>query len=292
MQEDYSTEIGAHRLRREIVATGLANSMINLGGPTYLVRMADRTGAEVAEIAQAYVVVRDSFGLQALHAEIDGLDNRLPGAVQLELYRAIQDLLHSRTAWFLRNIEFGKGVGPVIADYSPAVAELEQALMGVLPPYLAERVDALAKKYEAEGVPATLALRIASLPELSNVTDIHVIATGAGATLPVAAHVFFAVAAHFSISRIEALAGALPVNDYYDGLALDQALETLDGAHRRIAAAAIAADGDLPLDSWLAARQEAVERTIERVAALTQDETLTVSRVTVAANILADLADT
>ena len=292
MQEDYSAEIETHRLRREIVATGLANSMINLSGPTYLVRMADRTGAEVAEIARAYVVVRDSFGLQALHAEIDGLDNRLPGAVQLALYRAVQDLLHSRTAWFLRNIEFANGVGPVIADYSPAVAELEQALMGVLPSYLAGRIDALAKKYEAEGVPATLALRIASLPELSNVTDIHVIAAGAGATLTVAAHVFFAVADHFSISRIEALAGALSVNDYYDGLALDQALETLDGAHRRIAAAAIAADGDLPLDSWLAARQETVDRTIERVTALTQDETLTVSRVTVAANILADLADT
>ena len=34
-----------HRLRREIIATQLANSMINRGGPSLIVRIADQTGA-------------------------------------------------------------------------------------------------------------------------------------------------------------------------------------------------------------------------------------------------------
>ena len=34
-----------HRLRREIIATHLANSMINRGGPSLIVRIADQTGA-------------------------------------------------------------------------------------------------------------------------------------------------------------------------------------------------------------------------------------------------------
>ena len=41
----YRDEIEAHRLRREIIATRLANAMINRGGPTYLVRVADRCEA-------------------------------------------------------------------------------------------------------------------------------------------------------------------------------------------------------------------------------------------------------
>ena len=45
MQEDFRDEIEGHRLRREIIATMLANSMINRGGPTYIVRIGDQTGA-------------------------------------------------------------------------------------------------------------------------------------------------------------------------------------------------------------------------------------------------------
>ena len=37
-----------HRLRREIIATQLANSMINRGGPSFVVRIADQTGASPA----------------------------------------------------------------------------------------------------------------------------------------------------------------------------------------------------------------------------------------------------
>jgi glutamate dehydrogenase len=290
MQKGHADDIAAHRLRREIIATQLANSMINRGGPTYLVRIAEQTGAAIADIARAYVAVRDSFGLQALHAEIDALDNRLSGAVQLELYRALQDLLLSRTAWFLRNVRFTKGVGPVVADYAASFAELEKTLPDVLPQNLAERAFASAAKYEASGVPAKLARRIASLPELADVTDIHVIAKEKRAPLALTAEVFYAVAAQFQVSRIESLARVLPVADYYDGLVLERALETLAEAHRRIAAQAIAAGGRKPLDSWVAARHEAVGRTVERVTAMIEGEALTVSRVTVAAGLLADLA--
>ena len=37
MRERFANEIAAHRLRREIIATQLANSLINRGGPTLLV---------------------------------------------------------------------------------------------------------------------------------------------------------------------------------------------------------------------------------------------------------------
>ena len=66
-----------HRLRREIIATQLANSMINRGGPSLIVRIADQTGAAPAAVASAFAAVRDSYGMTALNAEIDALDNRI-----------------------------------------------------------------------------------------------------------------------------------------------------------------------------------------------------------------------
>ena len=68
-----------HRLRREIIATQLANSMINRGGPSLIVRIADQTGAAPAAIASAFAAVRDSYGMTALNGAIDDLDNRISG---------------------------------------------------------------------------------------------------------------------------------------------------------------------------------------------------------------------
>jgi glutamate dehydrogenase len=291
MQKDYMDEIEGHKLRREIIATGLANAMINHGGPTFLVRMADWTGASVGDIARAYSALRGAFGLQELLEEIDALDNRISGKLQLELYRVVQDLLHSRTAWFLRNVDFTEGVGPVIAAHSQSIAELRSALPETLPAHLIERIESVAQEYAAHGVPDGLARRIAALSELANATDIYLIAEGTGVPIKVAAQAYFAVAEYFRISRIARLARALPITDYYDGLALDQALETLDNAHRRIAAKVVAIREPSPFDAWLETRRGLADRTIERVAALVEESALSVSRVSVAAHHLADLAD-
>ena len=94
--EQFPDALEHHRLRREIIATQLANSMINRGGPSLVVRIADQTGASAASIAAAFAAVRDSYGMTALNAAIDALDNKIPGKLQLELYAAVQDLLLDR----------------------------------------------------------------------------------------------------------------------------------------------------------------------------------------------------
>src|SRR5262249_2044265 len=54
LSERYSDALVHHRLRREIIATQLANSIINRGGPSLVVRIADQTGAAAAGIATAF----------------------------------------------------------------------------------------------------------------------------------------------------------------------------------------------------------------------------------------------
>ncbi len=69
------------------------HSIINRGGPSLIVRIADQTGATSTAIAQAFAAVRDSYSMTAFNTDIDALDNKVAGDVQLELYRAVQDLL-------------------------------------------------------------------------------------------------------------------------------------------------------------------------------------------------------
>ena len=289
MRKTYGEDIEAHRLRAEIIATVVGNSMINRGGPTYLIRVGDRTGASPVEIARAYIAVRDSFALQGLNGAIDGLDNRVPGAVQLDLYGTAQDLVLEKTVWFLRNASFAEGVGPVVAAYGRTVGALEKKLDRLLPASLEAQLDATAEALRARGVPDDLARRIARLPMLADATDIHLVAAATGRPLDEAASVFFATGEAFRVTRIESLAYGLAITDYYDGLARDRALETLARAHRLIAVEAVAAGG---FDAWRTSRGAAVERSMAAVTALMEGEELTPSRLTVAANLLADLVRT
>ncbi len=92
-----------HRLRREIIATMLANSIVNRGGPSFVARVADEADAEPAAIARAFAVVRNSYRMTELNGEIDALDAKISGALQLELYAEVQNLLLDRVIWFIRN---------------------------------------------------------------------------------------------------------------------------------------------------------------------------------------------
>jgi glutamate dehydrogenase len=115
MAKKYATEIEGHRLRREIVATVVGNDVINRGGPSFITRMQDLTGCAAAEAVAAFSVVRDGFELPALYSEIDALDNKVDGNLQLELYQSVGRLVHSATTWFLKHDDNAAPLGERIA---------------------------------------------------------------------------------------------------------------------------------------------------------------------------------
>ncbi|MBN9022814.1 MAG: NAD-glutamate dehydrogenase, partial [Rhizobiales bacterium] len=194
MAKSWREDIEAHPLRAEIIATRIANALINRGGPTFGLRVGERTGAAPLDIARAYVVVRDAYRLPELEAGIDALDNRIPGGEQLGLYRLVQDLLTGRTVWFLRNVPLGEGIAPVVEAYGRTIAALFAMLGEVLPERFRGVFGETAARLESLGVPPELAHRLAMLPALGAAPDIHLVAAATGAPLEQAARVFFETA--------------------------------------------------------------------------------------------------
>lgn len=292
MAKKYAAEIGAHRLRREIIATQLANDVINRGGPTFLTRLQELSGRPAHDIVAAFSVVRDGFDLPALYAEIDALDNHIDGMAQLDLYQRLWKLIERATSWYLKNDVGQAAVGDRIARLRAARRALEPKLPSMLPAFvknrLAEKTDALA----ATGAPRKLAQKLAFLGVAEVVPDIALVADRAGADLAKVARVFFSISEAFRIGRIEDAAAAIAPADYYDGLALTRAMDMINGARRDIANAALAAHGESndPAGAWAETGGERVTRVRERLQALTESGELTVSRLTVAAGLMADLS--
>jgi glutamate dehydrogenase len=286
MQEAYAEEIRGHRLRREIIATMLANSMINRGGPTFPTRIVDQTGADPVHVAQAFAAVRDAYGLTDLNGEIDALDTRIDGTLQIELYRAVQDLVLEQTVWFLRNVEFEAGLESVVTRFRDGIDGLSPSIVSAVADAARAEIESEQQRLADAGVPDPLAARIARLPVETEIPDIILIAERSGRKLEEVAEVFFKVAGHFRLGAMEAKARDLRITDYYDGLALDRAKATLDLAHREVTIDALSCGG---FETWLEANEARVGRTARAAGEIIEGD-LSVSKFSVAAGLLAELA--
>jgi glutamate dehydrogenase len=291
MSERYDEALHAHRLRREIIATQLTNSMINRGGSTLLVRITDQTGASAASIAAAFAAVRNSYGLVELNGEIDALDNKLAGDVQLSLYAAVQDLLLDRLVWFLRNVDLTQGLDAIIGHYRAGIAQVEAALDAALSKSTAAERDARAEELAGDGVPQALARRLANFAVLKAAPDIVLVADRSAKPVAEVTSTYFATESFFQLDRVTHAASGIAVADYFDRLALDRALDSIGDAERRLTAAMVGNGiaGAGAVEEWVKPRRLEVERIRAAIHEIAGSG-LTLSKLSVAASLLGDLA--
>jgi glutamate dehydrogenase len=288
--ERFPDALERHRLRREIIATQLANSIINRGGPSFAARTEDQTGAPPARMAAAFAAVRDSYDMTALNGEIDRLDNAVPEKLQRDLYLAVQDLLHDRLVWFLRNVDLSQGLAAIVTRFRDGIAAVEQALDIALTPQASAARAARQAALLQQGVPEGLARRMADLPALLAAPDIISVADRTGAAIADVAATYFAAESYFRLDAIAGAARAINVADYFDRLALDRALDAIGDAERNLAAAMSRHGAGMPaVEAWVGGRVEQVERIRAQIAEIASSG-LTVSKLTVTASLLGDLA--
>jgi glutamate dehydrogenase len=286
----YPGDLEHHRLRREIIATQLTNSIINRGGPSLIARMTDETGASADRIARAFAAVRDSYGMVELNAEIDALDNRIAGALQLGLYDAVKRLLIDRMVWFIRNVDLDQGLMGIVDHYQNGIGEVSRALDAALTDEAAIARNGRAAELMKSGVPERLALRLASLPALTVAPDIVLVADKTSRSVPDVARTFLAVVRYFRLERIANDAREIAAADYFDRLALDRARDSLARAARHLTAEVLKGGaGAEAMEAWVKPRANEVERIRTSMHEIA-DTGLTLSKLSVAASLLGDLA--
>jgi glutamate dehydrogenase len=180
----------------------------------------------------------------------------------------------------------------VVGRYRDGIAAVEASLPDTLLPQQREHVDRRAEALVGEGAPAPLAVRVASFPALVAAPDIVLVANRTGRPIAAVAATHFAVAARFRLAEIALAARDVPVTDHYDRLALDGALATIETAHRALTTEVVG-EGEMSgieaVDAWARRRGAAADRLMASVEAIAGSG-LTLSKLTVAASLLGDLA--
>ncbi len=260
-----------HRLRREIIATCLADDLVNMGGPTFVDRVRETMRAGAPEIATAFEIARHVFRFDAHTARIDGLDVKAPAATQTALQQELGRALTRATIYLVRRGRTGArgGVAETIAAYRPAVDAQREVIWEAMTDQERQRAEARAERFVADGAPEDIARDTAALAPLVAALDVADMAERTHWPVGPAAQVFRKVGAKFGIDRIRGAAMGFALEQHWDRLALRRTLEELYEDQRLLAEAVTRHAGAPPkaadattaktaVDAWMTAKQTQV----------------------------------
>ncbi len=291
LQKTYHDTIGDHRLRREIIATTVTNSMINRVGGSYVTQLMEKTGMTATDIAGAYIIARDVFAVRETWVAIEELDNAVPASVQTAMLVETNRLIERGTLWFLRNAARPLDIGANVAVFCDDVATLADGLEDILPDHYRADLGTRAAAYTDAGVPPALALRMAGMVNLASGCDIVRLAGTHNASVRDVAELYFAVGAHFHMGRLRAAAESLEAETHWRQMAVAALIDDLFANQVALASQILEgtksrADAKAAIASWAAKRGAAVEQTMALLSEVWSADAIDFSMLSVASRRL------
>ncbi len=175
--EGYPQRVTGHRLRRELIATQVANRVVDRMGETFFARVAEKSGAEVPDIARSWFVADGIFGFEERWSAVEHRGEGVAHAQKAALLVRLRRMHEEASVWLLRNMASLRspadcgGIEDAVQRIRPLVQRLAQALPGLLPARESEAIAGECDRLEAAGLPAAEAARLVHLFALRPALD-------------------------------------------------------------------------------------------------------------------------
>ncbi|MFU2508994.1 NAD-glutamate dehydrogenase [Pseudoalteromonas sp. ASV78] len=266
LREKFNAAMDNHPLRKEIIATKLANNIVNDMGLNFMVRMHEETGANEAEVALCYSVASEVFQMRDTWSAIVALDNKIPAAVQTEMLYQLRRTVRRATRWFLRHRNKAQNIEQTIAFFAPTFADLSANLTSYMVEKESERLDNAAEKLIASAVPAELATRIVSLSSLFSVMDLAEVAANSGRSIDMVSNTYFKLGARMGLHWFLDQITNQPVANHWQALARASYREELDWQQRTLSEVVLNnftgddKDVDGQIDQWMDSKDLLLQR--------------------------------
>ncbi|NWD75725.1 NAD-glutamate dehydrogenase [Pseudomonas gingeri] len=223
-----------HRLKREIVSTQIANDLVNHMGITFVQRLKESTGMSPANVAGAYVIVRDIFHLPHWFRQIEALDYKVSAETQLELMDELMRLGRRATRWFLRSRRNEQDAARDVAHFGPHLAALGLKLDELLEGPTRDVWQARYQAYVKAGVPELLARMVAGTTHLYTLLPIIEAADVTGHDAAEVAKAYFAVGSALDLTWYSQQISDLRVTNNWQAQARETFRDDVDWQQRAI----------------------------------------------------------
>lgn len=236
LSDSYPTYIGKHRLRREIICTVITNSMVNRMGNAFAHRLNDEMGTCFGDMARAYTIARDLFGVRDLWQQIESLDNQVADAVQIKMMVEVRRLIKHITLWLLNSKLALTDISSLIERYRPEVSLLSSTIDNYLSDDERQLLEQRMQFYREHNVPDAIVRRVVILKALFACPDITWLKERTAQPPTALAEIYFRLAELLQITWVRRQIDLLQADSRWHALARYALRDDLYQRHRDLCA--------------------------------------------------------
>lgn len=258
MQERFPQAIEEHRLRGEIVATKLANRIINRLGVLHPFELAEEEGASIRDIAAMFVVAERLFGLPALWQEIETAD--VGEGARLALLEEVAVATRGQIADLLRVCRPGASPAEVIERLRPGIEALGRDAKSLLLEEVKAQSARISARLEGAGAPPALAEKVVRLFEMDGAIGLADLGERRGIDQTVLARAFTHLGQALGLDWAQSVAARITTGDPWERLLIAGLARDFQQLRLEFLARSEGGEPQAAVDAWLAANAARVSQ--------------------------------
>jgi glutamate dehydrogenase len=174
MRKAHADAIRAHRLRNEIVATKVANRLVNRLGPGVAFDLTEEEGASLQQVVAAFLVAERLLDLDELWREIE--DEPLPETVRIELFSIASASVRAHLSDIIRAAGGETKVEALCKLFEPGVRKISAAATKLIRAEVRNEAAARRDRLIALGASEDIVRGLVRLYELDGIFGIAALA--------------------------------------------------------------------------------------------------------------------
>ena len=293
LRRRYSDFLAGHRLSRQILATLIANDIVNRMGPAFVKRIQLDTDADIVTIARAYTIAQVIIRGGKLLRTIESLDHAIPASAQVSMMFEVSRTLRHVCYWLIE--QFGDDLA-----IETAVARLKDGMTAVYTRKAAGmstsarvRHQNARKNYIGMGVPEKLANRMSALLLTRAALDIADLASINKRDVLETAKLYSAFNEHLGLYWMHTSVEDLEAHGRWQAMARSNLREEFYRLRRQLAAQLLARrskrDMAERVEGWLQKNAQEVQHFKRMIEEMKLRNEIDFATLTVAAQELRDL---
>ena len=258
MQEKEADAIKGHALRKEIIATKVANRIVNRLGLIHPFELAEEEGCSLADLASAFLVAERLYDIGSLWADIDAAD--MSENARLALFSDIADGMRAQIADILRALPAGTLPSEGQAKLAAGVGKLAGQVDDLLTSEALRRSNGVIERLLGLGAPEALAHRTAGLFKLDGAVGIAALADRLGVEEIVLTRAFTHLGEAVGIDWVQSAAARMEPTDPWERLLISGVARDMQQVRLDFLALSKGKDVAAHVEEWLKAKGNRVRQ--------------------------------
>jgi len=240
------SDVGAHRLRKELIATRAVNELVDLAGATFVFGYVRDRGVAAEDVVRAWVIAADVLSIHQRSGDLKRNAATTAAESELGAFLALERACRSATGWALSELEPATSIGAAVTRFKPAFEMLCGEFETMLAGGERDRFERLYRELRNDMLDGELAHGLARLAFADHILSVLSLSFAREIEPGKTARAYFGLSAQLNFTILEDALQSIGDDDRWERRAANELAAELRAARIALCCAVLDAIADNP----------------------------------------------